>query len=65
MMTVPAAPFRSLQARCHDRARPRSRDCPVPDRGGNYPRHRLTINTRTAVVKFHDERDILSHCSLL
>ena len=31
----------------------------APDGGGRYPRRRLTINTGTAVTKFHDERDIL------
>jgi hypothetical protein len=32
---------------------------PSPTEEARYARHRLTINTGTAVTKFHDERDIL------
>ncbi len=59
-LSVPVAPRALLQARPRDRARLARTAVPSPDRGGRYPRHRLTINTGTAVTKFHDERDILA-----
>jgi hypothetical protein len=56
-MSVP--PYRCAVAKLAvaiERERPHDR--PIPDRRGRYSRHRLTINTGTAVTRFHDERDI-------
>ena len=58
-MNVPVAPVRSCKlAVVIERGLARTT---APDGGGRYPRRRLTINTGTAVTKFHDERDILVH----
>jgi hypothetical protein len=59
-MSIPEPTGALLRARRLDRAQPHSHDHPVRDRGGRYSRYRLTINTGTAVAKFHDKRDILS-----
>jgi hypothetical protein len=48
-----------LQSSPCDRARPRSNDRPVPDRGGPLFSSPPDLHTGTAVAKFHDERDIL------
>jgi len=42
-MSVPNVSVRCCKARRRDRTRPRSNERPVPNRGGRYSRHRLTL----------------------
>jgi hypothetical protein len=58
-MSVPVAPVRCCRLAVAIERDLGEATIPSPTRGGRYSRHRLTVNTGTAVAKFHDERDIL------